>query len=700
MSEKSSTTPKLTELEARAELIHLADEIARHDAAYYQKDAPLISDAEYDALREKYRALLSDFPHLRPANDPEARVGAAPAAGFQKVRHAVPMLSLANAFSDEDVGDFVERIRKFLRLPSEAVPEFMAEPKIDGLSCSLHYENGVLTVAATRGDGETGENITANVRTIADVPKTLRGAFPNMVEVRGEIYMNREDFFALNARREKEGEVVFANPRNAAAGSVRQLDPAVSAARPLRFFAYALGQASGRGEEVCEFSTQQALRGALADWGFKLNEPSRLCRGKEEMLDFYHRIEETRFELPFDIDGVVYKLNPCDLQKRMGFISRSPRWAVAHKFAAEQAETRLLDISIQVGRTGALTPVAILEPVTVGGVVVRHATLHNEDEIMRKDVRVGDVVRIQRAGDVIPQVLGVDLKQRPLDTKPFVFPDQCPVCGSLAVREDGEAVRRCTGGLICPAQAVERLRHFTSRGAFNIEGLGDQRIKELWEDKLIHSPADIFHLENHQRELVVREGWGEKSVDKLLAAIEARKVVPFDRFVYALGIRQVGEATAKALAAHYETFDHFYARMLEVKERGGVAWNELTSVEGIGPLIAQDIADFFEEPHNLQVIDALVKVLTLRPFEKRAGAERSGLAGKRVVFTGTLSSMSRDEAKAQAESLGAKVSDSVSSKTDFVVVGEEAGSKAEKAKALGVAILDEAAWKELVAKAL
>ncbi len=683
----------LTDLEAKAELTRLADEIRRHDIAYYQKDAPVVSDADYDALREEYRALLAEYPHLRPSNDPESSIGAEPAAAFSKVKHAIPMLSLANAFTDEDAQDFVERIRKFLRLGEDASLEFMAEPKIDGLSCSLRYEHGELTVGATRGDGTTGENITANVRTIGDIPHRLREPFPSLVEIRGEIYMNRDDFFALNARREKEGEAIFANPRNAAAGSVRQLDSRVSASRPLRFFAYALGE-SERGD-VCAFQTQGDLREALARWGFNLNEPSRLCRGVDDILDYYHHVEAERFKLPFDIDGVVYKLNRCELQDRLGFISRSPRWAIAHKFAAEQAETRLLDIVVQVGRTGALTPVAILEPVTVGGVVVKHATLHNEDEIARKDVQIGDVVRIQRAGDVIPQVLGVDLNQRPKDARKFEFPKTCPVCHSAAVREDGMAVRRCTGGLICPAQAVERLRHFTSRLAFNIEGLGDERVRELWEDKLIHSPADIFRLEKHREALIVREGWGEKSVDKLLKAIESRRTIPLDRFIYALGIRQVGEATAKALAEHYESIETFYREMRGAAQRDSKEWHSLTSVEGIGELVAQDIVDFFEEPHNREVVGDLLNLLTVQSFKKRVERGGSVFSGKRVVFTGTLSTMSREEAKAKAESLGAKVSDSVSSKTDFVVVGEDAGSKADKARALGVRILDEAEWNTL-----
>jgi DNA ligase (NAD+) len=696
MSKKTSEMNKFTDIEAAAELAELARQIARHDAAYYQKDSPVISDAEYDDLRNRYKRLLAEFSHLRPADDPESRVGAAPAAGFGKVAHAIPMLSLANAFSGEDVGDFVQRIRRFLQLPEDSALEFMAEPKIDGLSASLRYEKGALVLAATRGDGVTGENITANVNTIKDVPKRLKSPFPDILEIRGEIYMNREDFMAFNAQREKEGEDVFANPRNAAAGSVRQLDPSISALRPLRFFAYALGESKGpTGKNALDFETQADLRKALAHWGFRLNEPSRLSKELGALLDYYRDIEIKRHALPFDIDGVVYKVNSIELQERLGFVSRSPRWAIAHKFAAEQAETRLNKIVVQVGRTGALTPVAELEPVTVGGVVVSRATLHNEDEIARKDIHIGDIVRIQRAGDVIPQVVEVDLKRRSKNSKAFAFPYHCPECGSLAVREEGMAVRRCTGGLICPAQAVERLRHFTSRTAFNIEGLGDQRVRELWEEKLIRSPADIFRLKEYRDALVKREGWGEKSVDKLLAAIEARRTIALDRFIYALGIRQVGEATAKLLARHYASFGNWRHAMKEARRKDSEAWNNLTAIGGIGPLIAQDIVNFFEEPHNLEVMEALFRVLTIEAYEKPSGAESSPLAGKTVVFTGTLATMSRAEAKAKAESLGAKVAGSISSKTDYVVIGEDAGGKADKARALGVKVLNEAAWRAL-----
>jgi DNA ligase (NAD+) len=567
----------------------------------------------------------------------------------------------------------------------------MAEPKIDGLSASLRYENGTLVQAATRGDGRIGENITANVRTIKNVPHQLHKPFPAVVEIRGEIYLDRDDFMVLNTAREKAGEAVFANPRNAAAGSVRQLDSSITASRPLRFFGYALGEISDPLPD-----TQEAIRKNLKRWGFALNEPAQLCKTTDELLAYYHKLESTRHTLPFDIDGVVYKLNRRDWQERLGFVSRAPRWAIAHKFAPEQAETKLNKIIIQVGRTGALTPVADLEPVTVGGVVVSRATLHNEDEITRKDIREGDVVRLQRAGDVIPQVTGVDLKQRPKNAKPYKFPDHCPECHSLAVREEGMAVRRCTGGLICPAQAVERLRHFTSRNAFNIEGLGEQRVRELWADKLLHSPADIFRLHKHRKALAEREGWGEKSAGKLLDAIEARRTAPLARFIYALGIRQVGEATAKLLARHYRTLDNWRKAMMDARRDDSAAWHDLDNIEQIGPLVARDIVDFFLEEHNVKALDDLAHELTVEPHQTAAVNRDSPLAGKTIVFTGTLSSMGRAEAKNKAESLGANVAASVSSRTDYLVAGTDAGSKATKAKELGVTVLSEDEWLKLL----
>lgn len=681
--------------DAKAEMARLAVEIAHHDKLYHEQDAPEISDAAYDALRNRYRELHAVFPQMAPKNDPEKRVGSAPAAGFSKVTHEVAMLSLGNAFTQEDVEDFVTRIRRFLQLPDDAEPEFMAELKIDGLSASLRYENGKLTRAATRGDGTTGEDITANVRAIKTIPSELSKPCPARLEVRGEIYLNRDEFLNLNQRREAEGEQVFANPRNAAAGSVRQLDPSVSAKRPLRFFAYAVAEQEGQKQG---WATQKDLRKQLKAWGFTLNEPARLCRGESELMGYFRAMESERHALPFDIDGVVYKINRRDWQERLGFVSRAPRWAIAHKFPPEQATTKLLRIVIQVGRTGALTPVAELEPVTVGGVVVSRATLHNEDEIGRKDVREGDIVTVQRAGDVIPQITGVDLKKRAHNAKRFVFPEVCPECGSKTIREEGMAVRRCEGGLICPAQAVERLRHFVSRNALNIEGLGDQRIEELWRDEIIKTPADLFRLKRHRASLAEREGWGEKSTDKLLAAIEARRGVKFERFIFALGILHIGEATAKLLAKHYRSLAEWRDAMKAARNESSEAWNELNGIEQIGPLVARAITGFFSEKHNLDALNDLGRQMKIEDYVAPAKGRATPLAGKTIVFTGTLTSMGRNEAKAKAESLGATVSGSVSSKTDYVVIGDDAGSKATKARELGVKTLNEEEWMELALK--
>ena len=691
MSTKQSTTltSDITPLEASAEMASLAAEIARHDALYHQNDAPEISDAAYDALRARYKTLRESFPHLAPKDDPEKKVGAAPSAGFSKVAHKVPMLSLGNAFSQDDVADFVERIRKFLQLTEKQSVAFMAEPKIDGLSASLLYENGKLVQAATRGDGAVGENITQNVLTIKNVPHKLHGTYPDRLEIRGEIFLNRDDFLRLNKQREIDGEAPFANPRNAAAGSVRQLDSNITASRPLAFFAYAYGDIS-----TVDFTSQDELRTNLKAWGFDLNEPAKLCSNENELLAYYNEIEAARHTLPFDIDGVVYKVNRFDWQARLGFVSRAPRWAIAHKFAAEQATTKLKAILIQVGRTGALTPVAELEPVNVGGVIVSRATLHNEDEIARKDIREGDNVIIQRAGDVIPQIVEVVSKDRAANARPFVFPTTCPECGSKAVREEGMAVRRCTGGLVCPAQAIETLCHFVSRNAFNIEGLGEQRVRELWADGLIKTAADIFKLKDHQDKLSVREGWGEKSSRKLIEAIEARRAIGLDRFIFALGIRQVGEATGKLLAKHYKDYGSWHRAMLSAQRGQSDALTELMSIDQIGPLVAKDIIAFFAEPHNLNVLDQLAQTLNIAPYAPSQAD--STLAGQTIVFTGTMTSMGRTEAKAKAESLGMTVSGSVSKKTHYVVVGEDAGSKAAKAKELGVTVLDEAKWLDLV----
>lgn len=693
---KKATTPveELTILEASAELAQLAQDIAKHDRAYHEQDAPLISDAEYDALRQRNELIEARFPELIREDSPSRRVGAGPAEKFGKIRHAVPMLSLANGFSDEDVRDFVGRIRRFLNLEDGASVEITAEPKIDGLSISLRYENRRLVQAATRGDGFEGENVTANVMTISQVPKHLKGNVPDAFEVRGEIYMSHKDFAALNEKQLQANDKIFANPRNAAAGSLRQLDATITAARPLKFFAYAWGEAPALPDD-----TQMGVIEAFAAWGLPTNPLTKLCRSVEELLAHYRFIESQRAELGYDIDGVVYKVNRLDWQQRLGFVSRSPRWGLAHKFSAEKAMTVLEKIDIQVGRTGALTPVARLKPVTVGGVVVTNATLHNEDEIARKDVREGDTVIVQRAGDVIPQVLGFVADKRAAGAQPYQFPQECPVCGSHAVREERasgklDAVRRCTGGLICAAQRVERLKHFASRNAFDIEGLGDKIIAEFYADELIQWPHDIFTLEERDRKalkrLKNREGWGEASVKKLFAAIDERRTIALDRFIFALGIRHVGETTARALARAYGTAEHFCDEMIAAEKMEGDAWNELNAIEGIGEIVSEAVVQFFGEPHNRDVVDELLKHVTVTSLEARSTT--SPVAGKTVVFTGALERMTREEAKAMAERLGAKVSGSVSKKTDLLVAGPGAGSKLKDAEKYGVEVIDENAW--------
>ncbi len=706
----------LTHEEAAAELERLAREIAEHDRRYHGEDAPIISDADYDALRIRNAEIEARFPELVRADSPSRSVGSAPSGTFGKVVHAVPMLSLDNVFSDGDVRDFVASVRRFLAFPPEGEIVFTAEPKIDGLSMSLRYENRRLVTGATRGDGTTGENVTANVRTIADIPQTLPDDAPDVVEVRGEVYMRRDDFFALQKRLAETGQSI-ANPRNGAAGSLRQKDPEVTRTRPLRFFAYAWGQVS---EPLGE--TQYDVVRRFGDWGFPVNDRMVRCHSVEELLAHYHKIEAERAEIPYDIDGVVYKVDRLDLQERLGFRSRSPRWATAHKFAAEKAMTVLNGIDIQVGRTGALTPVARLEPVTVGGVVVTNATLHNEDYIRGigssgqpirdgRDIRVGDTVIIQRAGDVIPQILDIVPEKRPADSKPYEFPDVCPACGSHAVREEGEAVRRCTGGLICPAQAVERLRHFVSRNAFDIEGLGEKQIEFFFQAQdpalKVQSPADIFTLKARQANSLTRleniDGFGEISVRKLFAAIEDRRRIEFSRFLYALGIRHVGETNAKRLARHFLSFAAFRKAGEEAVppagkgDPGNAAWQELNGVNGIGSVVAEAIVDFFDEDHNRQAVDALLEQVTVLD-EEPVGDVSSPVAGKTVVFTGALERMSRDEAKAMAEKLGAKVSGSVSKKTDLVVAGPGAGSKLKQATELGIEVIDEDGWLALVGR--
>jgi DNA ligase (NAD+) len=700
---------ELTKKEAAGELQRLAAEIAHHDRLYHEQDDPEISDADYDALRQRNEAIEAAFPALVREDSPSQKVGAEPAAGFGKVRHSVPMLSLGNAFAEEDVQEFLARIARFLGLDVEDSVAIMAEPKIDGLSCALRYEDGVLVQGATRGDGSTGEDITANVRTIGDLPKKLKGkGWPALLEVRGEAYMSRQDFQALNARQEESGGKIFANPRNAAAGSLRQLNPEITASRPLHFFGYSWGEVSGGKAETVLGKSMAEVRDRFRSWGFTLNEPARLCHGLSELLDYYREVMAARPELPFEIDGVVYKVDRLDLQSRLGFVSRAPRWAIAHKFPAERAQTILKEITIQVGRTGALTPVANLEPISVGGVVVSRATLHNEDEIERKDIREGDQVVIQRAGDVIPQVVEVVLDRRPKGSKRYVFPDHCPVCGSLALREEGEAVRRCTGGLICKAQSFERLRHFVSRDAFDIEGLGGKHIQAFLDDETIQTPAHIFsRLPQRQEQISEREGWGRLSAANLVKAIEARRTIGLDRFIYALGIRQVGQATAKLLARSYGNLAAWRDAMVAAyderrkaedarkPEEVGEHYAELCNIEGIGMSVADDLVYFFGEEHNLEILKDLEEELSIEAVAAPA-ASGSPVAGKTVVFTGTLETMTRSEAKARAEALGAKVAGSVSKKTDYVVVGADAGSKAKKAEELGVEMLTEQQWRDLV----
>jgi DNA ligase (NAD+) len=692
---------ELTADEAVAEHRRLAEEIAEHDRRYYQEDAPSVSDAEYDALRARILEIEDEHPELATAESPTQTVGVAPSEKFAKVVHRVPMLSLGNVFDEEETGDFLDRVRRFLRLGADDPIEITAEPKIDGLGISLRYEDGKLATAATRGDGAVGENVTANVLTINSIPNQVKAAdFPEVFEVRGEIFMGRDDFLALNARQQEAGGKVFANPRNSAAGSLRQLDPSITRSRPLQFFAYTWGQAASLPAD-----TQFGVLEALKRWGFPVNPLTTLCCSLQEMLAFHADVETRRATLGYDIDGVVYKVNSLALQERLGFVSRTPRWAVAHKFPAQQATTILRGIEIQVGRTGALTPVAKLEPVTVGGVVVQNATLHNEDEIARKDIRVGDWVILQRAGDVIPQILGHLPEKRPADAKPFVFPEICPVCGSHAVREVNEntgkldAVRRCTGGLICAAQIVERLRHFVSRNAFDIEGLGAKQVEAFFAEGRIKTPADIFTLAERDKgsltPLRAKEGWGSKSAENLFAAIEDRRKIGLDRFIYALGIRHIGEVTAKVLARSYVTVEAFRDAMIAAADKEGDAYRDLDEIDGIGETAADALADFFAEQHNIDAVDALLRQVEVLPFE-RADTSGSAVAGKTVVFTGTLEKLTRQEAKAMAERLGAKVAGSVSKKTDYVVAGPGAGSKLKNATELGVTVLTEDEWLELV----
>ncbi|MEC7760500.1 MAG: NAD-dependent DNA ligase LigA [Pseudomonadota bacterium] len=697
---------KLDEDGAKAELARLAEVLAAANTAYHTEDAPEISDADYDAAKRRNAAIEARFPELKRDDSPSEQVGAAPADGFAKVRHRVRMLSLANAFDDDDIRDFDRQIRSFLGLASNEPLAFTAEPKIDGLSLSLRYENGKLVEAATRGDGAEGENVTANARTIDDIPAQLEGA-PEVLEVRGEVYMSHEDFARLNESQTEKGGKTFANPRNAAAGSLRQLDSRITKARPLRFFAYAWGDTS---EALAE--TQMSAIERLAALGFSTNPLTKIVETPEAMLDHYHAIEEQRATLGYDIDGVVYKVNDLALQQRLGFRSTTPRWAIAHKFPAELAWTRLEAIDIQVGRTGALSPVARLTPVTVGGVVVSNATLHNEDYIAGrdskggdirggKDIRVGDWVQVYRAGDVIPKVADVDLTKRPDDAQPYTFPDTCPECGSEAIREEGDAVRRCTGGMICPAQAVEKLKHFVSRAAFDIEGLGAKQVEAFYFDEglPIREPADIFTFARRDSaalaKLKNRDGWGDKSAAKLFEAIEERRHIPLNRVIFALGIRHVGENSANLLARHYGDWPTFEAAMTGASPDGGAAWEELLSIDGVGETMATSLVTTFHQEAERASIDRLVAELDIEPVEAPQ-TEGSPVAGKTVVFTGTLEKMTRAEAKARAEALGAKVSGSVSAKTDLLVAGPGAGSKAKKAAELGIETIDEDGWLDLI----
>ena len=693
---KEKPVELLTEEEAKTELARLAQTIAENDRLYHQEDSPRISDAEYDALRRRNDEIEKRFPELIRHDSPSQRVGAKPAERFEKVRHARPMLSLDNAFTADDVRDFVARIRRFLALPAGEELVLVAEPKIDGLSSSIRYEHGRLVLGATRGDGAEGENVTANIRTIGDVPKIIRGRnVPEIFEVRGEVYMSHADFAELNRRQEKAGEKIFANPRNSAAGSLRQLDPAITAKRPLRFFAYHWGEVSALPGDS-HWDVLQAMK----SWSFPVNPLARRCRTVEEVLEFYEDVQHKRADLGYDIDGVVYKVDRLDLQNRLGFVSRSPRWATAHKFPAEQAESTVERIAVYVGRTGTLTPVAHIKPVTVGGVVVQNVSMHNEDEVARKDVRVGDTVIVQRAGDVIPQLVSVVLERRPKGTHPYKMPDRCPVCGSHAIREinpktgEPEAARRCVNALSCPAQAVERLRHFASRDAFDIEGLGEKTVAEFFEDGLLREPADIFHLESRYghgaKAVMQREGWGEQSARKLFRAIHARRKISLDRFILSLSIPHVGETTARLLARNFHSLDPFLGSM-----ESDHAIEDLDAIEGIGDVMAAAIKAYFDESHNRAAIHRLLESVEVSEFAAPRTAN-SPVAGKTVVFTGTLERMTRNEAKARAEALGAKVAGSVSKKTDLVVAGPGAGSKLKNAEAFDVKVISEDDWLKLI----
>lgn len=684
----------ITEEQAKADLEFIAKEMAKADIAYYQNDDPYLTDAEYDKLKLKNELLEKKFPHLIREDSPSKKIGAPIKNDFAKIEHKVPMLSLGDIFSEEELIDFVKGIQRFLN--TDLNIEISSEPKMDGLSFSARYENGILVKGATRGDGKIGEDITSNLKTIKGLPHFVNAAdFPSVIELRGEVYMSKADFFALNEKQNSQNKKVFANPRNAAAGSLRQLDSNITKERNLSLIVYTWGEVSDM-----NWKTQTEFLQKVKNWGFPVNPYNKLCHNLQDVINSYETLLQTRADLPYDIDGIVYKVNSLELQERLGYLTRTPRFAIAHKFPAEKAVTKINNIRIQVGRTGALTPVADLEPVNVGGVMVSHATLHNEDEIKRKDIRIGDYVYIQRAGDVIPQVVGV-LKEKRLHNLPeFEFPKLCPECGSHAIKEEDEAVRRCTGGLSCPAQAIESIKHFVSRDAFNIEGLGAKIVEDFYKEKILENPADIFTLEERNGgddlfslgnglHLEKREGWGKKSVDNLFKAIRNKKEIELQKFIYALGIRQVGSATALLIAKNYISFENFKSSMQNSDTE------KLLNIDGIGQAMVKDIVEFFKEEHNTKIIDELLKYVKVKDYEQSEITD-SFFAGKTIVFTGTLEHLTRAEAKAVGVKMGAKVAGSVSSNTDYVIVGSDAGSKAKKAQELGIKILNEAEFLKLI----
>jgi DNA ligase (NAD+) len=684
---------------ARQEHDQLARQIRRHDKLYYQQAEPEITDGEYDRLRARLEKLEQWYPELADDQSPTQQVGYEPADEFSKYEHKSPMLSLSNAFDDADVTDFLARLRRFLTLAPDHPIDIFAEPKIDGLSCSITYDNGSLTLAATRGDGRVGEDVTRNIQTIDNIPKQLSGDPPQSIEIRGEVFIARDDFIVMNNRREDQEKSKFANPRNAAAGSLRQLDPNVAAKRPLRFIAYAIGDVNNGGDKSTLVDRQSEIPELLKSFGFAINQPFNTHDNLDGLLDYYDDILNRRDDIAHEIDGVVYKVDRIDLQSELGNISRAPRWAIAHKFPAETGVTRVRDIQVQVGRTGALTPVAKLSPIGIGGVEVSSASLHNEDEINRKDVRIGDKVVVKRAGDVIPQIVEVKVNARDGTEEQFNFPCKCPECGSDAIRPPGEAIRRCTGGLICPAQAVERLKHFVSRDAFDIENLGGKLIEQLYHHDILSTPVDIFTIPDRQVsgkiDLTTLDGWGEKSVQNLITAIENSRTIALNRFIYALGIRQIGEAMARKLARRYNTVENWMDQMMAARDKSSDAYHDLLEIEDIGESVANDLTAFFAEDHNLKVLQGLLEEVKVEPVQSR-GETESPITGKTIVFTGSLSHMTRKEAKEKARSMGASVTGSVSGNTDILIAGDKAGSKLDKARDLGITIWDEDQWMEIV----